>query len=164
MFMPRGVYKRTKIKPLAERFSAKVHKQKGGCWIWHGARNSFGHGQLYRGGPKSGGRRLLIAHRVSWELHHGSIPDGLCVLHKCDVPACVNPDHLFLGTKADNSADMIIKGRQKTGEQLPQSKLTWAQIDAIRRCSLTHKEIATLCGVSTGHISIIKNDLLWRYR
>lgn len=156
--MPKGEYDRTnRLVPIEQRFFKKVSvNEETGCWEWNGSRNSFGHGSLYRGGITE--RRLLMAHRVSWELHHGEIPEGMCVLHRCDVPYCVNPNHLFLGTKADNSKDMVNKNRQKRDSDLPQTKLTMIQVEAIRKCTkLTQKEIATLCGVTQGTISLIKS-------
>jgi hypothetical protein len=80
------------------------------CWEWGGARHPFGYGQFRVGnGTKRG--KLIFTHRYAWELAHGAIPDNLSVLHHCDKPSCVRPDHLFLGTQADNTADMIRKGR-----------------------------------------------------
>ena len=88
-----------------DRFWRKVDKS-GECWLWQGATYCRMHyGCLGIGG------RTTRAHRFSWELHNGPIPDGLCVLHRCDVPRCVNPDHLFLGTKLDNMKDRTAKGR-----------------------------------------------------
>lgn len=93
-------------KPLAERFWGKVKKGEG-CWEWQGSINTTGYGQIYLGA----GRRRSVTHRVSYELAKGPIPDGLVVMHSCDNPRCVNPDHLSVGTHADNAADRDAKGR-----------------------------------------------------
>lgn len=103
---------------LIARFWAKVH-QTDGCWLWMGARGDrFGHGAFsYRSEP-SGPQHHVYAHRFAWTITHGPILDNLCVLHRCDVPACVNPDHLFLGTQPDNLLDARQKGRLVPGRHL----------------------------------------------
>jgi len=98
--------------PLNDRFWAKVDKAsglgpQGTCWEWQASLNSDGYGNI---GIEQMTDR---AHRLSWRLHYGPIPDGLSVLHKCDNPPCVRPDHLFLGTQADNVHDMQAKGRDR---------------------------------------------------
>jgi hypothetical protein len=99
-----GRYDRT----LAERFHEKyVMEPNTGCWLWIVSTRLRGlpYGEIRVG------KRMASAHRVSWELHNGSIPNEMWVLHKCDVPQCVNPAHLFLGTRTDNARDMVKKGR-----------------------------------------------------
>lgn len=90
--------------PLEDRFWVKVRKSDG-CWEWTAASKQGGYGKI------AVGRRLMLAHRVSWELANGPIPDGLLVCHTCDNPPCVRPDHLFLGTQTDNMRDAVRKNR-----------------------------------------------------
>lgn len=101
---------------LADRFWAKVCRGDG-CWEWQGYRMPKGYGQVGIG--HSG---LILAHRLAWELTHGPVPTDLFVLHHCDNPPCCNPDHLWLGTKADNNRDMAQKGRHRgtTGKRYKQ--------------------------------------------
>lgn len=102
------------LSSRARRFWAKVQKGDG-CWEWTGhRRNGYG---ILATGPQ-GGQRREIASRVSWELTFGTIPDGLRVLHHCDNPPCVRPEHLHLGTPADNSAEMRARGRSCRGDRL----------------------------------------------
>lgn len=123
------------FRPLAERFWEKVDKRgPDDCWEWQGYRGPNGHGQM-RGTPGT-----TAAHRVSWELHNGPIPEGLHICHHCDNPPCVNPAHLFLGTHQDNMRDMVEKGRNSKppvhrikGEGSTNAHFTNAQVREFRR-------------------------------
>lgn len=158
--------------PLAERFRRRALVQnERGCTLWPGAKVK-GYGIIW-GGFESDTN--LLAHRVSWELHNGPIPDGLCVCHKCDTPACVNPDHLFLGTKAENNADRDRKGRgvppapglvpswrRRRGEAHPNRKLDWNTVAQIRACGTeSASKLAKMHGVSAVTIRLIKAGKAW---
>lgn len=108
---------RKRTTPLERRFWSYVRKSMGhNCWVWFGSKNKKGYGQIQQG-PRGG--RPLLAHRLSWELHFGPIPENIMVLHTCDNFGCVRPDHLFLGTAADNTNDMIQKKRGHWQENAP---------------------------------------------
>lgn len=120
-----------------------------GCWEWQGSRNPLGYGRIGSGGKYG---RIALAHRVAYESTFGPIPDGSCVLHRCDNPPCCRPDHLFLGSMADNTADMRAKGRMATGQRLPQTRLTEDdRVQLIRLYgggSATQSQLAARFGVS----------------
>jgi hypothetical protein len=98
------------IVPLEERFWLKVQKTET-CWLWIGAHHPQGYGNITVSKGKT-----KPAHILSWEIHFGPIPEGMKVLHSCDNPPCVKPDHLFLGTQTQNIADMDAKGRRSRGK------------------------------------------------
>lgn len=99
-------------KSLLERFHENIVRiPESGCWIWMGFTNPKGYGLL------TVNSKNKFSHRLSWELHNGTIDSGLLVCHRCDIPPCVNPDHLFLGTPKDNAQDMIKKGRRATSKR-----------------------------------------------
>jgi len=156
------------IQPLNpdSRFWSHVQKSDG-CWTWTAARNRDGYGTV---AFRDGGQRVhMMAHRYSWKLANGEIPKGLLVLHECDNPACVRPDHLFLGTDLDNMRDMSAKGRgrpkrtppkqrtqkqgyRRTGDRHPNAKLTDEQIRKMRAeyvggGSVEHQRLADMYGV-----------------
>jgi hypothetical protein len=149
---------------LRERFDANYTPEpNSGCWLWTAGWGSGGYGFINSGG------RQLKAHRASWALHRGNVPDGIKVLHRCDTPACVNPDHLFLGTDADNNADKIAKGRNKPpsfSSKDGEIVLDEAAVKVIRSeyaPGVYYHEIATRYGVSPTTISRIINRQTWRH-
>ena len=142
-------------RSIQERFDEKyIPEPISGCWLWTAHCQPNGYGAIERYDGKS-----LLAHRVSWELHHGPIPKGLHVCHKCDVCCCVNPQHLFLGTHADNMADAVRKGRKRmpTGDASPHTKLPDADVGTIRTSSEMGIVLAKRFNVSPGYISSIRN-------
>lgn len=100
-------------RPIAERFMSHVREDEAtGCWLWTASTNWAGYGRMVVG-SRTTGRRAVGAHRLSHELFIGPIPEGADVCHRCDTPSCVNPSHLFAGTKRENMQDMVAKGRQR---------------------------------------------------
>lgn len=146
-------------RPIEERFWEKVDKS-GDCWLWIGYTNPGGYGTFHTPATP------VLAHRFAWVLVNGPIPGGSALLHHCDVRACVRPTHLFLGTLADNNADMHAKGRQAVGEMLPQSKLTSEQVLEIRAlfaAGARQSDLARTFRMGQSAISQIVRGLSWRH-
>jgi HNH endonuclease len=148
-----------KIKPtekLSQKFWKHVNKTEG-CWLWKGGHKIRGYGYLLIRTP-----RWIGAHRYSYLLHHGEIPKGLVVMHKCDNPTCVHPEHLTVGTQDENIKDMIKKGRQN---YYGRRKLTLDQMEAIRKeyvpGKVTHQMLADKYGVCRANISYIIHGKSW---
>ena len=131
-----------------------------GCWIWTAARSSAGYGQVFVDG------HVLYAHRVAYERATCQVvPVELEVCHRCDNPPCVNPDHLFVGTHADNFRDAAEKGRMEglRGERSPMAKLTERDVLSIRSDRRSHRQIAADYGISNRHVSSIKRREVWSH-
>lgn len=163
-------------KPLIPRFWSHVDKSQGECWIWTKAKSKRGYGVIQIK------YKSVRCHRFSWEIHNGPIPEGLLVCHKCDNPACVRPDHLFLGTHKDNMRDMSAKGRAASGdrnfmrkcpelvlrgESHPLSPFTDEDVIAIRKLYLSgaasQVAIANLYGVTHRAIGRIVKGQTWKH-
>ena len=150
------------VEQASKRFWDRVDRSGGpeSCWEWQWAiDSSTGYGQFsFRG-------RSIGAHRFAWEATHGPIPKGMAICHTCDNRSCVNPDHLFLGTQADNMRDRNAKGRQLQGTRHHQAKLTEDDVREIRalRRSLTLKEIARRFNITESSVSNIVRHQTWRH-
>jgi hypothetical protein len=145
-------------KTAKERFMEKTNTE-GSCWVWIGGKLKGGYGQFsYEG-------KGLSAHRASYMLFVGEIGDKH-VLHKCDNPSCVNPDHLFLGYPKDNSDDKVSKNRQLKGESNARSKLSDDEVRLIRAWSssgMSVRSISDVFGVSPMNVSFINRNLRWTH-
>lgn len=135
----------------------KIAIADNGCWHWAGYIRSDGYGSV------GGYRNRWLAHSMSWLLFNGPIPDDICVLHKCDVRMCVNPKHLFLGTRGDNARDMVSKGRSpntryRAGERSGHAKFTDEQVRAMRQ----FVEIGDRTIASAARILGVSKELLWQ--
>lgn len=165
--------KKNRMLSTEDRF-LKSYVVDGDCWIWKGTER----GQNGYGGIKHDGKQWM-AHRFSWQMHNGPIPDGKIVCHKCDTPKCVNPNHLFLGTQQDNMDDRGAKGRSASGDGLSESikkgwkekeyknvrhkKLTEKQVVEIISSSLKNSELAKIYSVTRQCIYLIKTGKNWKW-
>lgn len=151
------------------RFLALVDQAsitRDGCWIWNGGQKGNGYGTFALNG------HTHPAHRAAFMLFNTESPNGFDVCHRCDNRACVNPDHLFLGTRLDNMRDCKRKGRiargrrlgDRRGENCNSAKLTWADIDVIRASNAPSKEVAAQFGVTNDNINRIRRHDTWRKR
>lgn len=139
-----------------EKYQRKISKS-GDCLLWTGATINSGYGYL------TVNKKNKTAHRASYEASHGPVPEGMQVLHRCDVKLCVNPEHLFVGTQQENIDDMINKGRWSMGDRRRNAKLTTKQVIAIRADTRNRNEIARELNVKSGTIYSIQSGQRWRH-
>lgn len=143
---------------LLERFERKyIPEPNSGCWLWLGGIGSGGYGCIYLN------KRQTLAHRTSYEIFVSDVPSGFFVCHACDNKLCVNPEHLFVGTHADNMLDMTKKGRGSVGERRPRSVLTPAIVRLILSSSLPNTRLAAEFGVTHQTIWDIRHRRVWRH-
>jgi hypothetical protein len=142
-----------------ERFWSYVEKKQG-CWEWTGYKNEKGYGVINLRGERA------LAHRFAWQLDE-PIPPGMSILHRCDNPACVRRKHLFLGTRADNNADMDAKGRRRApdmhGTKNHRAQLTEDDVRAIRASPERGPVLAARYGVANAHIWAIRRRTFWKH-
>lgn len=146
-------------RSVQSRFEARRSVEADGCWHWHGGRERSGYGRFYIGD------HTVQAHRASWMLHRGPIPAGLLVCHHCDVRECVNPDHLFLGTDADNASDRSTKLRT-FASYAPRGavrKLTSDDVRRIRTSPESCGKIARDLHVHPNTISKVRRGVAWKH-
>ncbi len=156
-----GVVGKSWKSSVLDRFMAGfIPEPNSGCWLWDAAYLISSSGP--RGRITANGKRRYAA-RVAYELFVGPIEDGKIVCHKCDVPLCVNPSHLYMGTSADNSQDMFKRGRSTFGTKHGRVKLTEAQVIAILNDPRPQHEIANSYGVTPSAIYLIKQGRTWQY-
>jgi hypothetical protein len=141
---------------LRDRFFSRFVKLDNGCWQWRSHTDKDGYGVL------PGTRKNIRAHRLSYEIHTGSIPDEMLVCHHCDNPGCVNPDHLFVGTQKDNALDALNKGRHYIGEKNGRAKLTKENVNEILTSSMNGRQLAARFGVSKSTINNVRRGATWK--
>jgi len=160
--MSRYIKRNLQNRQLADRIREKVViNPKTGCWEWQSAKDDKGYALIWYKGQS---RR---AHRLSYELFVGPLPDGYLACHACDNKGCVNPDHIWPGTNQDNIDDACLKGINARGSRSGRSKLTEAQVIEIRNLYAggghNQLELAAIYGVDGSVISEIVNRKIWRH-
>lgn len=155
----RGQLINLRLDPLEEFEKRWIPEPNSGCWLWLGTYNFYGYGLFHSRGKQRG------AHRFSWEFYRGPIPEGMHVLHHCDNPSCVNPDHLFIGTHQDNMADKTAKGRTNPlrGEECKSTKLTNEDALNIFNSKLSVPELSKAYGTSHTTIYTIRRGESWKH-
>lgn len=149
-------------KSLQDRFWKYINKTDS-CWMWTGTKTIHGYGYLIYWPT----RVHHTVHRISWRIHRGEIPIGKFILHKCDIKLCANPDHLWLGTQAENMRDKVSKGRQARGETAALAKLTDNMVREIRKSYIpkvvTQRFLAKKYGVRQSKIWDVLNFRTWKH-
>ena len=168
----RGSHPNRKRRPVMNRFTEKfIPEPMSGCWLWIGAikrdpRYRTNDRPLFHVGSRVT-KRLRPASHVAWELYHHPMPADMCVLHTCDNPMCVNPDHLFLGTRIDNVRDMDAKGRRRNGPRLGErnhaAKITADIVQNIRQSVEKGAVLAKRYGLSSSTITNIRHRQSWSH-
>jgi hypothetical protein len=128
-----------------------------GCWERRAARSGVGYSQVRANGKQ------WLAHRFAWTHFNGPIPDGMFVCHRCDNRICVRPDHLFLGTNADNMRDKVEKGRVTKGEEIGVAKLTESAVREIRASTESQKVLAERFGIHKSNVSRVRTRTTWEH-
>jgi hypothetical protein len=147
---------------ILERFNlAYIPEPNSGCWLWFGTVCKEGYGQLSEGGKNC--HRYHRAHRLSHELFKGPVPKDMYVLHSCDMPCCVNPDHLRIGTQKDNGRDKVIRNRAAKGERQGSAKLNAEQVLEIRLDKRSPPQIAKDYGITRQQVGNIQEFRHWRH-
>jgi HNH endonuclease len=162
--MPKGVYVK-RVRGLLARFIEFVSPEpNSGCWLWLGSRTKSGYGARFSFGRKAEGGEE--PHRLAWRLYVGDIPPGRHVLHRCDVPPCVNPAHLYLGDHAQNMRDKLVRGRQSRGSLHGAARITESEVVQIRqrvRAGEMQKTLAAELGISRGSVNRIIKGHSWKH-
>jgi hypothetical protein len=151
-----------KARPIIDRFEEKIFYSPDGCWLWIGQISKSKYPSQVRPKIKIG-QVPEIASRFSYRHYKGEIPAGLCVLHKCDNPICVNPGHLFLGTQKENTHDMMSKGRKPIGNKHYKAILTNEAVIDIKASNEKPAVLARKYGIDTRHVCSIKSGRIWRH-